>query len=98
MTPQQLLDSDEIVTELDISHLVTAAEGIVRVGQSVWLEGVGLELMLWEGEFEEDVRRLWLRWCDRDGQVIPTGAERAEQAESQLETKRQRAERLGSWI
>jgi hypothetical protein len=49
----------------------------------------------------EDVTRLWLRWCDRDGQVIPTGAERAaterqraEQAESQLETERQRAERL----
>jgi Putative restriction endonuclease len=80
---------------------LTPVEGIVRVGQSVWLEGVGLGLTLWEGEFEEEVTRLWLRWCDRDGQVIPTGAERAEseqqraeQAEAQLESERRRAEQL----
>jgi len=42
-------------------------------------------------QFEDDVTRLWLRWCDRDGQLIPTGAERAERAESQLGTEQQRA-------
>jgi Putative restriction endonuclease len=80
---------------------LTPVEGIVSVGQSVWLEGVSLGLTLWEGEFEEEVTRLWLRWCDRDGQVIPTGAERAEseqqraeQAEAQLESERRRAEQL----
>ena len=25
-------------------------------------------------EFEDEVPQLWLRWCDREGQVIPTGA------------------------
>ena len=63
-----------------------------------WLEQVGLGLTLWEGEFEGrgDV---WLRWCDQEGNVLPTGDERAQQAqqraehaESQLEQAEQRAE------
>ncbi len=66
---------------------LTTAEGIVNTDQSVWLEGAGLGLTLWEGPFEEDVSRLWLRWCDRNGQVIPTGAEGQE-------TERRRADRL----
>jgi hypothetical protein len=78
---------------------ITPSEGIHEVGQVVWLHLVGLGLTLWEGPFEEEIPRLWLRWCNRDGQVIPTGAEgraiehqRAEQAEQQLEAERQRAE------
>lgn len=66
---------------------LTPSQGIVVVGQPVWLEGVGLGLTLWEGQFEEEVTRLWLRWCDRDGQVIPTGAEGRD-------LERQRADRL----
>ncbi|MCY7322578.1 MAG: Uma2 family endonuclease [Phormidesmis sp. CAN_BIN36] len=66
---------------------LTPLQGISEIEQSVWLEEVGLGLTLWSGQFEEDVTRLWLRWCDRNGQVIPTGAERAE-------LERQRAERL----
>ena len=62
---------------------LTTAPGIV-VGQSVWLEGVGLGLTLWSGQFEEEVTRLWLRWCDRNGQVIPTGAERADRFAERL--------------
>ena len=78
---------------------LTTAEGLVTPGASVWLETVGLGLTLWEGLFEDEVPRLWLRWCDREGQVIPTGAEgqaaerqRAERSESQLEAERQRAD------
>jgi Uma2 family endonuclease len=56
---------------------LTSIEGMTTIGQSIWLDAVGLGLTLWEGTFEEDVTRLWLRWCDRDGAVIPTGAERA---------------------
>src|SRR5215510_2508146 len=41
-----------------------------------WLLDVGLGVTLWEGTFEE-CHGTWLRWCDRDGMVIPTGAERA---------------------
>ncbi|WNZ27451.1 Uma2 family endonuclease [Leptolyngbya sp. NK1-12] len=70
---------------------LTPPEGITAVGQSVWLNGVGLGLTLWEGQFEEEITRLWLRWCDRDGQVIPTGAERANQAETRANQEETRA-------
>ncbi|KAB8317404.1 Uma2 family endonuclease [Tolypothrix campylonemoides VB511288] len=59
-----------------------------------WLEQVGLGLTLWQGQFEgrEDV---WLRWCYEDGVVVPTGDERASQAEyraSQAENRAFQAE------
>jgi Uma2 family endonuclease len=41
------------------------------------LEGVGLGLTLWPGRFEGKTDE-WLRWCDDRGNLIPTGAERAE--------------------
>ncbi|AFY30949.1 Uma2 family endonuclease [Calothrix sp. PCC 7507] len=73
---------------------LTSASDIVAVGQSIWLEGVGLGLTLWEGQFEEEVTRLWLRWCDRHGQVILTGAEGQEIERQGREIERQRADRL----
>jgi hypothetical protein len=63
---------------------LTTPAGITDPGQPVWLNAVGLGLTLWEGPFEEDVTRLWLRWCDRDGQVILTGAEQANRLADRL--------------
>lgn len=63
---------------------LTPPQGIREIGQSVWLNAAGIGLALWEGQFEEDVTRLWLRWCDRDGQIIPTGAERADRLAERL--------------
>jgi Uma2 family endonuclease len=71
---------------------LTSAEGITSIAQSVWLSAIGLGLTLWEGQFEEEVTRLWLRWCDREGRVIPTGAERAEAERLRAEAESQRAE------
>jgi hypothetical protein len=73
---------------------LTASPGIVAIGQSVWLEGVGLGLTLWEGQFEEEVTRLWLRWCDRQGQVIPTGAEGKEMERQRADEAELRAQRF----
>jgi len=73
---------------------LTLPEGISEVGQTVWLEEVGLGLTLWSGQFEADVTRLWLRWCDHEGRVIPTGAEGQEIERQGREVERQRAERL----
>ncbi|MEC4988681.1 MAG: Uma2 family endonuclease [Oscillatoria sp. PMC 1068.18] len=56
-----------------------------------WLEQVELGVTLWEGEFEGR-QDFWLRWCDRDGILLPTGDERAETAEQRAETAEQRAE------
>lgn len=48
-----------------------------------WLETVGLGLTLWDGEFETQPG-IWLRWCDQEGKIIPTGAERAERLAERL--------------
>ncbi|MEL7357328.1 MAG: Uma2 family endonuclease [Cyanobacteria bacterium J06634_6] len=71
---------------------LTPDEGIAEVGQSVWLETVGLGLTLWEGEFEEKVSRMWLRWCDRQGRILPTGIERADTEQQRADTEQQRAD------
>lgn len=42
---------------------------------------LGLGLTLWVGAYE-GVTDTWLRWTDADGRLIPTGAERAADAEA----------------
>ena len=59
----------------------------------VWLEAVGLGLTLWEGVFE-GVSSQWLRWCDAQGQLVPTGAEGQALERQRADTERQRADRL----
>ncbi|WP_375466458.1 hypothetical protein [uncultured Nostoc sp.] len=56
-----------------------------------WLTEVELGLCLWEGTYEGK-RDVWLRWCDATGNMIPTGAERAEQERLRAEQERLRAE------
>lgn len=74
---------------------LTAESGLFTTGQFVWLEGVGLGLTLWEGQFEEAISRLWLRWCDQEGRVIPTGAEQAERAGQRAERLAERLRAMG---
>jgi hypothetical protein len=60
---------------------------LVRTDET-WFDDIGLGVTLWRGQYRgcEDT---WLRWCNRDGAVIPTGEERAE-------AERERAERLAA--
>ena len=93
--PQRLLGEEMLQCyELRGRTYTPCAEG--------WLHDLGLGVRLWEGEYE-GVRAVWLRWCDREGNVIPTGAElaeqerqRAEQERQRVEQERQRADRLAA--
>ncbi|MDQ3650246.1 MAG: Uma2 family endonuclease [Acidobacteriota bacterium] len=51
------------------------------------LPDLGLTLTHWQGVFE-DREGIWLRWCDAEGRLIPTGEERALQAEAEVERLR----------
>ncbi|MGF1494236.1 MAG: Uma2 family endonuclease [Microcoleaceae cyanobacterium] len=87
---------------------LTPESGITALGQATLLDTTGVGLTLWEGQFEEKVTRQWLRWCDPQGEVLPTGAEgkaieqqrteserqRAKSERQRAESERQRAERL----
>jgi len=83
----------------DPQLLIQAVELVVyelHVGQYLprpdyRLPRIHLQLTLWEGTFEDKFDR-WLRWCDGDGTLMPTGAELAEQERQRAEQERQRAE------
>lgn len=66
-------------------------EGKYELMDSGWLPHVGLGLKLWQGTFEGQPET-WLRWCDRDGNVIPTGAERAEEERRRADEEHRRAD------
>ncbi len=59
-----------------------------------WLEGVGLGLVFWQGVFEHKEDR-WLRWCDENDVLLPTGEEeraRAQAEHTRAETEHARAD------
>lgn len=74
---------------------LTSAQGISAIGEFIWLDAIGLGLTLWEGQFEDKLDRIWLRWCDRNGNVIPTGAERADEAEAKAQRLAERLRSMG---
>lgn len=51
----------------------------------MWIKTVGLSLTPWLRDVEDTTNQSWLRWCDRSGQVIPTGAEGQKIAQQQAE-------------
>jgi hypothetical protein len=67
----------------------------VEMSEPFWLQTVGLGLTLWNGEFEGQ-ESTWLRWCDdQERRVIPTGAERADEAELKAQRLAERLRAMG---
>ncbi len=56
-----------------------------------WLSQVGLGVTMWEGEYE-GTHGVWLRWCDQQGNLLPTGQEALAAQARQLAAEQQRAE------
>ncbi len=70
-----------------------ATEYVLR--RDHWLPGIGLGLTLWRGVYE-DREDQWLRWQNKDGNLLLTGSERAEQESQRAEQEHQRAELLAA--
>lgn len=58
-----------------------------------WFPEIGLGLCLWEGAYD-GLQAQWLRWCDRDGQILLTGRESAILQAQRADTEAQRADAL----
>ncbi len=56
-----------------------------------WMEVLGLFLGVWYGT-KADRTGYWLRWWDREGNLLPWGMERIEQEQQRAEQEQQRAE------
>jgi Uma2 family endonuclease len=72
--------------------------------QEFWFEEISLGLTVWHGSFEGKEAD-WLRWCDKRGAAIPTGAEakdiesaRTQQEKQRAEQEKQRADRLAAQL
>ncbi len=81
----RLIISDKVLEVFELR------DGVYVPTDAAWLPGVGLGLTLWEGEYEGCAWR-WLRWCDRDGVVLPTGREAKEQEHQRADAEKQRAD------
>lgn len=90
---KQLQNPDELNGSLLKVWMLSGGK-YVELLQPFWLEQVGLGLALWEGEFE-GIEDLWLRWCDRPSNVIPTGKERANQEQQRADRLADRLRELG---
>lgn len=82
--PRQLIQNEMLVV------YERRGEKFVRKADAQF-EGVGLGIVLWDGAFEGSPGK-WLRWCDRDGNVIATGAELAANAQQMAEEVQRLAE------
>ena len=81
-------------TQLQIYELQGTRYNLLN---ATWLEQVGLGLTLWQGVFE-GVEQTWLRWRDQEGNIILTGAERAEKQRQRAEQAEQRAAKLAEQL
>jgi Uma2 family endonuclease len=77
-----IFDPDDLLGH-GVVRACVLARGKYEPLDAKWLPNVGLGLVLRTGKFEGQ-QQTWLRWCDKDGRVIPTGAERAERLAAQL--------------
>jgi Uma2 family endonuclease len=89
--PLQRLQGENEMNGQLLKVFVLNGRHYVELVAPFWLEDVGLGLTVWEGEFEQ-LSGLWLRWCDRAGKVILTGAEGQEAERQRAEAESQRAE------
>ncbi len=62
----------------------------VEMLDCAWLEQLGLGLTLWTGTFE-NWDNTWLRWCDRQGNLLPTGEEQVRNEEARAVEEQARA-------
>lgn len=82
-------DPDDLLGEGELQAYELRGRKYERIDGD-WIEQVGLGLTMWKGTYMGYNRR-WLRWCERSGNVIPTGME---QAESFVNRTRQASEQL----
>jgi Uma2 family endonuclease len=87
---QQLQEPEQMNGQL-LKVFVLTGRHYTELPTPFWLEDVGLGLTLWEGEFEQ-VLGVWLRWCDRAGQVISTGAEDRNLERQRADAEKERAD------
>jgi Uma2 family endonuclease len=83
--PLRFVQKDELrIYELSVGQYIPKMDR--------WLGKAGLGVTVWDGLYEGTQAR-WLRWCDKDGNLVPTGSESARLERENAERERESAER-----
>ncbi|HLP88308.1 MAG TPA: Uma2 family endonuclease [Nostocaceae cyanobacterium] len=61
----------------------------------IWMPGILLNLGMWTGTYN-GINRLWLRWYDEAGNLIPTSEDKAEIGKQRFEQEKKRADKLAA--
>ena len=79
--------------KLEMYHLVQGEYRQLEPNQRghYLIEPMSVELGLWQGNYQNQ-NQLWLRWWDKDGNLLLTGNEQVELEKVRTERERQRAE------
>jgi len=88
-----IYDPDRLLSDPPLRAFRLEVGEYREMAEPVWLPRVGLGLREWHGRYE-DMDNTWLRWVDKQGRPIPTGAERAEREQARAEREQARAESL----
>jgi Uma2 family endonuclease len=84
---------EESKARIEVYHLVDGCYQLMpaNVRGHYPIESLGVELGIWQGQYQ-NATLPWLRWWDASGNLLLTGAERAETEHQRAETEHQRAE------
>jgi len=79
---------------VEVYHLIEDRYQLVAANERGHypIEPLGVELGIWQGRYQ-NVELPWLRWWDSAGNLLLSGAERAQQEQQIAEQERQRADR-----
>ncbi|MBI2478511.1 MAG: Uma2 family endonuclease [Planctomycetia bacterium] len=89
----------EVVSNREGGEEDRKLKGYAQIGVKYYVihdpeKQLSLGLKLWEGTYE-DRTDTWLRWYDAHGELIPTGAERADAAEHRADKLAEQLRQLG---
>jgi hypothetical protein len=79
----------------DALRVFVLRDGEYQELERPYLSRIGLGLKLWDGVFE-DKEDTWLRWCDAQGHIIPTGEDRARMEAAARQEAEDRAAQLAA--
>jgi len=90
--PWYVIYDPKQISSREVLRVFGLMDGTYQPHPTGYFPDIGLGLRLWRGNFEDWADEVFLRWCDQDGEVIPTGTEVADRVKVVAQRESRRAE------
>lgn len=87
-----IFDPQHLIQNEELRIYQYGSGGYIPKADRQLLPKLNISVMLWDGVFDE-IQARWLRWCDHNGNLIPTGLESTMQAKERANQEKKRAQR-----